>query len=183
MKNNAQRLIITFTIWYSRTLKPFIGPVWRIWLFFTHLILEQLYLRHGTGLKLGICHLQGRVSIGLLDTQNADIRACTDGIRPRYQSAQFLILRYASIKWPILRSQDTVWKVQRYSWQVLQHSQHFIFSISCLFRGLGCFAFLSTDQLFPSRPHVKYLFKKNASWVIVVTLRHGWLPFACYTFQ
>jgi hypothetical protein len=30
-----------------------------------------------------------------------------------YQYGQFLILRYTSIKWPILGSQGTVWKVQR----------------------------------------------------------------------
>lgn len=113
MKNHAQRIIISNIIWFSKTLAPFIGPVWRLWLFFTYVILKQLYLRHATGIKLSICHLQGRFITGHLDTQIADIRPCTDRIWPRYQSARFLILPYTSIKGPILGSQGTVWKVQR----------------------------------------------------------------------
>ena len=108
-KNHAQRIIIWF-----------IGPVWRIWLFFTFFILKHLYLRHATGIKLSICNLQGHFSTGHLDTQIADIRPCTDRIRPRYRSAQFLVLLDTSVKLHILRSQGTVWKVQRYSWQALQ---------------------------------------------------------------
>jgi hypothetical protein len=41
------------------------------------------------------------------------------------------------------------------------YAAHTIFTISGLFRGSGCFAFLSAGQLFSSRPHVKYLLKKT----------------------
>jgi hypothetical protein len=44
-------IIITIIIWFSRTLAPFRGPVWRIRLFITYFVLKQLYLRHVTGLK------------------------------------------------------------------------------------------------------------------------------------
>ena len=53
---------------------------------------ERLYLRYANGIKPSICHLQGRFSTGHLDTQIADIRPCTDRIRPRYQSAHYFAL-------------------------------------------------------------------------------------------
>ena len=168
-------------IWFSRTLAPFIGPVWRIWLFFTYFILKRLYLRHATGIELSICHLPGRFRTGHLDAQTADFRPCRDRIRPRLsvQTISYFALHLNQVAYCRKPGHSLEGAALELT-SPITFAALTIFSISCLLRGLGCFAFLSVDQLFSSRPHVKYLLKKrilgysrnSSSRVIALRLLH-----------